>query len=176
MSPTVTLRRQRWLTLRRHFFTIQTTLFFVPIFKVPTSKIFLFCHYYPFCTRTIIQCLINERLVTVMSECDLEGIGVPSIFKSIRKVVSLTRMFPTLTWRYEITPYSGVESWVYHETIKRELNKRRLYECRCHEGISGRTIFVYFRQKKNIIFEKAHALQCPMPNQVRDSMTKTGRN
>jgi hypothetical protein len=28
--------------------------------------------------------------------CDVEGIGVPSIFKTIHRVTSLTRMFPTL--------------------------------------------------------------------------------
>jgi hypothetical protein len=40
--------------------------------------------------------LIDERFVSVMGECELESIGSPSIFKLMRKVVVLARMFPTL--------------------------------------------------------------------------------
>jgi hypothetical protein len=40
--------------------------------------------------------LIDERFVSVMGECDLEVIDTPSIFKLIRKDVSLSRMLPTL--------------------------------------------------------------------------------
>jgi hypothetical protein len=28
--------------------------------------------------------------------------------------------------------------YVYYETIKREINKRLLYECRCDEGLKGK--------------------------------------
>ena len=40
--------------------------------------------------------LINERFASVMGECDLEGIGIPSIFKLIRKGEVLVRMVSTL--------------------------------------------------------------------------------
>ncbi len=40
--------------------------------------------------------LIDERFASVMGECViLEGIGAPSMFKTIRSVVVLSRMLPT---------------------------------------------------------------------------------
>ena len=45
--------------------------------------------------------------------CDLDGIGVPSIFRVIR----------------------SVSSFVYYETIRREIHRRLIYECRCDERL-----------------------------------------
>ena len=49
--------------------------------------------------------------------CALEAIVVPSIFKLIRQAAALTRMF------------------VYHESIKRDLKRRPISECRCDERL-----------------------------------------
>ncbi len=45
-------------------------------------------------------------------------IGVPSTFKLIRKAVS-----------------TGCQIVVYYESIKRELKRRLIYECRCDERL-----------------------------------------
>ncbi len=59
--------------------------------------------------------LIDERLVSVMGECDLEGTGDPSIFKLTSKTVVLVRMLSTLSltceentvWRKWKSPLVG---------------------------------------------------------------------
>ena len=38
--------------------------------------------------------LIDDRFPSVMGECDLETVGVPSIFNTIRNPSVLVRMFP----------------------------------------------------------------------------------
>ena len=39
--------------------------------------------------------LIDERLTSVMGECDLDSTGVSSIFQIIRNAAALARMLPT---------------------------------------------------------------------------------
>jgi hypothetical protein len=54
-----------------------------------------------------------------MGECDLEVIGVSSIFKVIRSALHCFN--------------PGEENLIvfYYEVIKRELHERLIYECRC---------------------------------------------
>jgi hypothetical protein len=54
--------------------------------------------------------------------------GVPSIFKVIRGVVSSERMFSILDLSCEENDF-----FVYYESIKQELKRRPMYECRCDE-------------------------------------------
>jgi hypothetical protein len=62
---------------------------------------------------------------------DLEVIGVPSKFKLIRKTAPLVRMLLVLknTCCHE----------VYYESIKRELKRRPIYECRCDERLKPKS-------------------------------------
>ena len=60
-----------------------------------------------------------------MGECDLDSTGVSSIFKIIRNAATLARMLPTFDADFR---------FVYYESIKLELKKRLILECRCDLG------------------------------------------
>jgi hypothetical protein len=45
--------------------------------------------------------LIGESFRCVMGECDLEDVGVPSIFKTIHSAATFQRMLSTLDLRCE---------------------------------------------------------------------------
>ena len=57
--------------------------------------------------------------------CDLDATGAPSIFKIIRNATVLARMLPTFDSDFR---------FVYYESLKRELKKRLILECRCDLG------------------------------------------
>ena len=69
--------------------------------------------------------------------CDLEDVGVSSIFKLILSTEALERMFPTLDLSCEenccllsndkVRRTSLLHLFDYYETIKREVNTRLLY-------------------------------------------------
>ena len=48
--------------------------------------------------------LINERLVSVMGECDLDVTGAPSIFKIIRSVAAVGTILPHFDFCWERNP------------------------------------------------------------------------
>jgi hypothetical protein len=72
--------------------------------------------------------------------CDLEPVGKPSIFKLFRSTADLVRMLSTLDLNCEENVARTVEGeFVYYTTIKREQNKRLIYECRCDERLKAKS-------------------------------------
>jgi len=68
--------------------------------------------------------------------CDLEGVGVPSIFKTIRSPTTLVRMLKTLDLSCEENVRAVTV--VYYQSIKREVKRRPVYECRCDERLQSK--------------------------------------
>ena len=93
--------------------------------------------------------------------CDLDVTGEPLIFSVIHSATTLTRMLSTfdlsceeyvarLKWNWTLVLTE--ELFVYYESIKRELNKRLIFECRCDARLKakaeGSTRLAYTRWRE----------------------------
>jgi hypothetical protein len=104
--------------------------------------------------------LRDERVENVMGECDLEAVRAPSMFKVICSAAPLGGLLPT----FDLT----LLFLVYYEGIKRELKRRPIYECRCHERIKTKAgglhashtllVGIYLRLRTFINYPDAHEL------------------
>ncbi len=90
--------------------------------------------------------------------CDLDDTGGPSTLRVILSAAALVRMLPTLDRSCEEKTTSLKWNWplvdciVYYESIKREVSKRLICECRCDVRlkvkVEGSTRLAYTRWRK----------------------------
>ncbi len=74
--------------------------------------------------RSVIGIISNSPNAVLPKLPDNHDLGTPSKLRLTRKTAVLARMLPTLS-----------VSFVYYETIKRDLKIKPISECRCDEGL-----------------------------------------